>query len=67
MNDSFVKGLRRAIARKQYKQEQKSLARTKPVSVTDEAASGFDELTYQSTIRLKMIELIHKQRGVNNG
>lgn len=67
MSDYFQRGLERAFA---LRKKNNVTTTTKPVKVTQakpivKAVTGIDEGLYQATIISKMIQLIHKTKGVN--
>ena len=63
MNDAFIKGLKRALAKKKASND----ATVKPVRKIQaespvKVVTGFDEKLYQATIINKMIQLIRKHK-----
>ncbi|MBM5459603.1 hypothetical protein H8F21_18715 [Pseudomonas sp. P66] len=65
MSDSFIKGLQRAVARRQSYSIKVVSVKPNTVKTLAKPKCQFDELVYQATIISKMIQLIHKQKGAN--
>lgn len=63
MSDSFIKGLQRAVARRQSNSIKKNSVKQITAKSFAKPTDQFDELVYQATIISKMIQLIHKHKG----